>query len=174
MFDARRGARAAIPTLAVALLAALATQNLDAIDGPAPGSGALGAGRWPSRHRRRRSGPGWDRDVFTFRVRGAEGAHRYTSRNISIIRRKTGDPRVPIHVIGGIAPSPGETRGFARAVRQRRVIGASYYTFPVTPPGDWATLRQLEAVTGASPGRGAPASGAASPAAPPPDARPAR
>ena len=80
---------------------------------------------------------------FTYRVSGEDGAHWYTAQNIEIIRRLTGDPTVPIHVIGGIGPSPSETRGFVDAVRERGVIGASYYTFPITPDDDWQPLRQV-------------------------------
>ncbi len=80
---------------------------------------------------------------FTWRVRGERGAHRYTAQNIAIIRRETKDPGVPIHVIGGIGPTRSETRGFVDAVRERGVIGASYYTFPITPSDDWEPLRQV-------------------------------
>jgi hypothetical protein len=80
---------------------------------------------------------------FTWRVSGEQGAHWYTAQNIGIIRRRTGDQTVPIHVIGGIGASPSETRGFVRAVREHGVIGASYYTFPITPSDDWAPLRQV-------------------------------
>jgi hypothetical protein len=39
---------------------------------------------------------------------------------------------VPIHVIGGISfdATGAETRGFVDTVRERDVIGASYYTSP--------------------------------------------
>ena len=80
---------------------------------------------------------------FTYSVSGEEGAHAFTAENIEIIRRRTGDPTVPIHVIGGIGPSPAETRGFVAAVRERGVIGASYYTFPTTPMRDWRSLRSV-------------------------------
>jgi hypothetical protein len=80
---------------------------------------------------------------FTWRVRGEHGAHWYTAQNIGIIRRRTRDQTVPIHVIGGIGASRGETRGFVEAVRERGVIGASYYTFPITPSDDWQPLRHV-------------------------------
>jgi hypothetical protein len=80
---------------------------------------------------------------FTWRVSGEQGAHWYTAQNIGIIRRRTGDQSVPIHVIGGIGASRSETKGFVEAVRERGVIGASYYTFPITPSDDWAALRQV-------------------------------
>jgi hypothetical protein len=78
---------------------------------------------------------------FTYRVNGSDGAHAYTAGNIDIIRRETGDRSIPIHVIGGIGASRQETAGFVRAVRERGVIGASYYTFPLTPRESWHALR---------------------------------
>jgi hypothetical protein len=83
---------------------------------------------------------------FTWRVSGEQGAHWYTAQNIGIIRRRTGDQTVPIHVIGGIGASRSETKGFVEAVRERGVIGASYYTFPITPPDDWQPLRAVAAI----------------------------
>lgn len=82
---------------------------------------------------------------FTWRVSGREGAARYTSKNILILRQETAGLNVPIHVIGGIAAdaSPQETRGFAESVRDRNVIGASYYTFPMIRPGQWRELRTI-------------------------------
>jgi hypothetical protein len=78
---------------------------------------------------------------FTFRVNGGDGAHAYTTGNIDIIRRETGDRSVPIHVIGGIGANREETAGFVRAVRERGIIGASFYTFPLTPRESWEALR---------------------------------
>jgi hypothetical protein len=80
---------------------------------------------------------------FTFRVSGGEGAHAYTAKNIDIIRRETGDRSVPIHVIGGIGAKREEAAGFVRAVRERGVIGASFYTFPLTPHEAWEALRYV-------------------------------
>jgi len=82
---------------------------------------------------------------FTFRVTGRDGARWYTAGNIDIIRRETGDPSVPIHVIGGIGgdATRAETAGFVQAVHGRGVIGASYYTFPLTSEGDWSKLARL-------------------------------
>lgn len=79
---------------------------------------------------------------FTWRVSGERGAHRYTARNIDIIRHQVGDRSAPIHVIGGIGGEahPAETAGFVRAVRERGILGASWYTFPLTTAGDWRAL----------------------------------
>jgi hypothetical protein len=82
---------------------------------------------------------------FTWRVSGREGAAWYTAKNILILRQETAGLHVPIHVIGGIASDASlqETRGFADSVRDRNVIGASYYTFPLSRPGQWRALRSI-------------------------------
>jgi hypothetical protein len=87
---------------------------------------------------------------FTWRVSGPAGARSYTTGNIHIIREETGDPSVPIHVIGGIASgaSASETAGFVHAVLERGVIGASYYTFPLIRAGDWRSLSKIAAPQG--------------------------
>jgi hypothetical protein len=84
---------------------------------------------------------------FTWRVSGLAGARRYSTMCINIIRRETGDPNVPIHIIGGIsndATTP-ETRGFVGAVRQEHVWGASYYGFAGTTRAQWRELRRVPA-----------------------------
>lgn len=85
---------------------------------------------------------------FTFQVTGRDGARWYTVGNIDIIRRETGDPSVPIHVIGGIGgdATRAETAGFVDAVHERRVIGGSYYTFPLTSEDDWSKLERLRSI----------------------------
>jgi hypothetical protein len=82
---------------------------------------------------------------FTWRVHGPRGANRYTEQNVDIIREQTGDPTFPIHVIGGIAneATTPQTRAFVRAVLNRGVLGASYYTFPLTGNGQWRALRNV-------------------------------
>jgi hypothetical protein len=82
---------------------------------------------------------------FTFRVSGRFGARWYTAGNIDLIRQQTEDRSVAIHVIGGIGgdATKEETAGFVDAVRGRRAIGGSYYTFPITRPADWSKLGRL-------------------------------
>ena len=82
---------------------------------------------------------------YTYRVRGPQAAAWYTAQSVQIIRRQTSGLRVPIHVVGGIsfdATGP-ETQGFVHAVRERDVIGASYYTFPNITVDQWKTLSTL-------------------------------
>ena len=82
---------------------------------------------------------------YSWRVSGPEGARRYTTRNVVIIRREVGSHRVPIHVIGGIANESNdrETHGFVRAVREQGILGASFYTFPSTSRTEWPILRRI-------------------------------
>jgi hypothetical protein len=84
---------------------------------------------------------------YTWRVKGMASAHDYTVGNVDLIREQTADPTEPIHVIGGIAnqASVPETTGFVRAVRERGIIGASYYTFPMIRSEQWPLLRQIAA-----------------------------
>ncbi len=84
---------------------------------------------------------------YSWRVSGLEGARSYTSRNIEIIRRQVGSDQVPIHVIGGIADGSDdeETRGFVQAVREHGIIGASFYTYPLTADSQWPILQQISA-----------------------------
>jgi hypothetical protein len=90
---------------------------------------------------------------YTYRVSGTRQAAWYTAQNVQIIRRETEGLRVPIHVIGGISfdATGGETRGFVRTVRQRRVLGASYYTFPGITREQWQALRKIGPTTHGAP-----------------------
>jgi hypothetical protein len=83
---------------------------------------------------------------FTYRTRNLRGAYDYTVRNAALIRRATGDPSVPIHLIGGIADaaSTAQVRGFVRAARACGVVGGSLYDFGTTTPGHWASLAALK------------------------------
>ncbi len=82
---------------------------------------------------------------YTYRVRGARLAAWYTAQNVQIIRQETSGLRVPIHVVGGISfdATGSETRGFVRTVRQRAVLGASYYTFPGITREQWDALGSI-------------------------------
>ena len=78
---------------------------------------------------------------FTFRAKGFKHVERYTEHNIATIRKETGR-KTPIHVIGGIADEVGvpAARGFARAVKKRKVLGASLYDYPITTERTWKEL----------------------------------
>lgn len=83
---------------------------------------------------------------FTFRARGFEEVHEYTTANIKKIRRETKDKDVPIHFIGGIADDAGpvELKGFLKASREQEVIGASLYDYAITSPRSWYEMRALD------------------------------
>ena len=82
---------------------------------------------------------------FTFRADGYEEVKEYTTANIRKIRKETGTPEVPIHFIGGIADDaePAELKGFVKAAREKEVMGASLYDYPITSRRSWYELRAL-------------------------------
>lgn len=105
---------------------------------------------------------------FSFRADGYKDVKRYTEKSIRVIRRESENPKVPIHLIGGIGGETEvpEVKGFVRAVRGNNVLGASYYDFAVTSEQEW---KQLETIVDDRP---APAP-APEPSPPPaPEARP--
>ncbi len=83
---------------------------------------------------------------YTYHATNAEGAYQDTRRNIRLLRRETGDPRVPIHLIGGAAwdSNAAEGRAFARAANDYGVIGASMYDQMTMGAEDWTALRAIE------------------------------
>lgn len=82
---------------------------------------------------------------YTYHGQGPGVAYRDTRRNLEILRRQTGDPDVPIHLIGGTsdASGRGEGRAFRRAVNRFGAIGASMYSYPTMGRHDWDALRGL-------------------------------
>ena len=82
---------------------------------------------------------------WTFRTRGERRVHRYTRDALAIVRAKTNDEKVPVHVIGGIASdaSVAEVRGFARAAVKFDALGASLYDFPITSQGQRTQMQRL-------------------------------
>jgi len=82
---------------------------------------------------------------FTFHEHGAAAVAQYVSDNVAIIRQETGDPAIPIHVIGGIADdmTPDESVAFAQAAESAHVFGASLYEFDRTSDFEWRTLAPL-------------------------------
>ena len=79
---------------------------------------------------------------YTFRVSNASGAYAYIAGNIDMVRAGTGDPTIPIHVIGGIADSSNaaEDRAVVRAARERGILGASLYDFATSTSEDWEVM----------------------------------
>jgi hypothetical protein len=83
---------------------------------------------------------------YTYHAETAHGAYRDTRRNIRLLREETGDPDVPIHLIGGAAAdsSGAEGRAFARAATHYGVIGASMYDQMTMGAEDWRAVRAIE------------------------------
>ncbi len=79
-----------------------------------------------------------DRDLH-----GVHASRSYLAADVVVIRKRTGNPRVPIHVIGGISGSmtAADTTGFMRAVADCHPLGYSLYAFSVMRPGMWPALR---------------------------------
>ena len=75
-------------------------------------------------------------------VRGIRATRAYNSADIAIIRNRTGKPRVPIHLIGGLANAMGtnELTGFMQAVGDCAPLGYSLYAYSVTGPTAWKAL----------------------------------
>ncbi|MGH2691268.1 MAG: hypothetical protein ACRDHM_02075 [Actinomycetota bacterium] len=82
---------------------------------------------------------------FTYHVNGPVKVHDETSRNVAIIREETGDPTIPIHLIGGVADdaSGSEVQAFVHAVREHGLLGASIYNWSLTGAPDWTPLETI-------------------------------
>ena len=67
----------------------------------------------------------------------------YTAENINRLRADVGDPRLPVHAIGGVGDmaTPADYTSFERAARAGRAIGASVYDYNTTVSSAWPLLR---------------------------------
>jgi hypothetical protein len=77
---------------------------------------------------------------------GFDATYGYVTRSLRLLRAHTGNPEVPIHVIGGVADrlGPEELDGFAAAVADDGgTIGVSLYDWMTTPPRAWRSLAPL-------------------------------
>jgi hypothetical protein len=83
-------------------------------------------------------------------VRGVTATFAYNAADVVAIRTHTGDPRVGIHMIGGLsnAMGAGETAGFMRAVAACAPLGYSLYAFPGTSRAAWTALATPPAASG--------------------------
>ena len=86
-------------------------------------------------------------------VRGVEATFAYNAADVIAIRVHTGDPHVPIHMIGGLSNAMGaaETAGFMRAVAACTPLGYSLYAFPGTSRSAWTTLSTPPAAAASRP-----------------------
>ena len=74
---------------------------------------------------------------------GYRDPQRYTTENIARIRANLGQPKAPVHVIGGIGgtSTADQYRRFVTAARQSGAVGISLYDFRITEPAVWPILR---------------------------------
>jgi hypothetical protein len=79
---------------------------------------------------------------FTHRVHGPVAVSRYVKTSVRIIRDKSGDASVPIHVIGGLsgATAVTEAGAFVHALASCGVDGLSLYDYYGTKASVWAVL----------------------------------
>lgn len=83
-------------------------------------------------------------------VRGIRATRAYNAADVAIIRTRTGEPHVPIHLIGGLANAMGarEIAGFMQAVGDCSPLGYSLYAFSITRQATWDELATPPARTG--------------------------
>ena len=76
-------------------------------------------------------------------VHGIHAVRSYVAADVAVIRKRTGNAGVPIHLIGGIsnAMTAGDTAGFMRAVADCEPLGYSLYAWSVMRPGMWPALK---------------------------------
>jgi hypothetical protein len=75
-------------------------------------------------------------------VRGGRATLDYLSATMHAVRVASGNPDIPIHLIGGLSGAMGtdETAGFMRAVADCGPLGFSLYAFPTTDRAAWTAL----------------------------------
>jgi hypothetical protein len=79
-------------------------------------------------------------------LEGFDATYGYVTRALRLLRLKTGDPDVEIHVAGGVADRLGseELAGFVAAVEDDGgTIGVSLYDWMTTTPRAWKALAPL-------------------------------
>jgi hypothetical protein len=84
---------------------------------------------------------------WTPHLRGAARVYRYTSAAVRLIRLRTADAAVPVHVVGGIAnqASATDVAAFTRAALEAGAAGASLYDAAITSAAQWAPLERFGA-----------------------------
>jgi hypothetical protein len=90
-------------------------------------------------------------DVFlpmaysSYRAHGSSDVYAYTKLNVKLIRSRTGDRKVPVHVVGGLIGRVDDidARAVVRGANRSGALGASFYGFYGSGPGIWAALRHV-------------------------------
>jgi hypothetical protein len=75
-------------------------------------------------------------------IHGRTATLAYLSATVHAIRTRTGNPNIPIHLIGGLSREMGtsETGGFTSAVADCAPLGYSLYSVPSTRRVTWDAL----------------------------------
>jgi hypothetical protein len=74
---------------------------------------------------------------------GLRSAFRYTVDSVDRLRQRVGDPKVPVHLIGGLAEdsTPDDYLDMTRAARATDALGWSVYDYATTGTWAWPYLR---------------------------------
>jgi len=80
----------------------------------------------------------------SYRAHGLAETHDYIAECFRILREGSGDPSIPVHIIGGLARSytQKETQGFVDAAREYGALGASIYDLATTNADSWPELEE--------------------------------
>lgn len=84
----------------------------------------------------------------SFRGTDARTTYHWNVGNVEEMRKRSGDPALPVHLAGGIADDFPEVGAFVRAVRDTDSIGGGLYDLHTTHPDAWRVLRRLRAQPG--------------------------
>jgi hypothetical protein len=82
---------------------------------------------------------------YTYRdsASGLRSAYRYTVDSVDRLRKRVGDPKVPVHLIGGLAEesTPDDYLDMTRAAQATDALGWSVYDYATTGSWAWPYLR---------------------------------
>jgi hypothetical protein len=84
---------------------------------------------------------------FTGTVKGPDAVYGYLARSLAILRVKTQNPDLPIHMIAGVADRAtlAEVHSFAQLVSDdTQIEGWSLYDFFTTRAAEWRVLASLD------------------------------
>ena len=83
---------------------------------------------------------------WTFSVKGPEGTYGYLAWSLAILRAATGNPRLPVHLVGGTTDHAklSEVRAFAQVAHDDGPLaGWSLFDWFATKPGAWPILESI-------------------------------
>jgi hypothetical protein len=87
---------------------------------------------------------------YTFRSTdsGLRNAYRYTVDSVTRLRARLGNPKAPVHLIGGLAEdsTPDDYLDMTRAAKATNALGWSVYDYATTDSWSWPYLRGQVAV----------------------------